>query len=178
MTQRVIVERRFDAPTATETMLSEAEAVADAQQGVALLHSFVARDGERVVSLYDAPDAATVLARYRDAGLVVEHLYAAHNIVDFVPSPSPGHTLTVCQRDVGGIQGLTPDAVRAMAADNDGCNRRLRLTHFGGYLDHGLQRMVCVYFGPDAESVRRSNMESGTPFERIWPGQMIAPTQA
>ena len=34
------------------------------------------------------------------------------------------------------------------------------------------RRMICEYEAPDAETVRRVQLEAGAPFDRIWPAVM------
>jgi len=96
-----------------------------------------------------------------------------HLITHALPEWPAGYSLVVAQRDLSGVEGLTKQAVQHLASDPLGCNKRLRLTHFGGYLSHDLSRMVCVYFAPDMESVRKANRDNGVPWEQLWRGEML-----
>lgn len=62
---------------------------------------------------------------------------------------------------------LTEAEVRALAAE-PGCDDLHRVSLLRSYLSSDGRRVICVYRGPDAESVRRANRGNGLPFERAW----------
>jgi len=45
------------------------------------------------------------------------------------------------------------------------------------YLSADGLRMVCLYEGPDAESVRQVNRQAGLPFERVWATTVHGPNR-
>jgi hypothetical protein len=56
-------------------------------------------------------------------------------------------------------------ALRIAARDDAGCLARHDAQYLYGYLGPDLQRMICFFEAPDAESVRIANRQSGMPFE-------------
>ena len=71
-------------------------------------------------------------------------------------------------------EGITLEMVQHLATDPSGCNRRLRLTHFGAFLALDCRRMCCVYYGPDLEWVRVANREADMPVEALWNAELIS----
>lgn len=53
------------------------------------------------------------------------------------------------------------------------CVELYRVRYLRTYLSADRRRMVCLYEAPDAEAVRQVQRQSGTPFERIWPADMV-----
>ena len=46
------------------------------------------------------------------------------------------------------------------------------------YFSTDRRRMICLFHAPDAEAVRHANRIAGTPFDRVWPAQVLAPEMA
>jgi hypothetical protein len=46
-------------------------------------------------------------------------------------------------------------------------------TWLRSYVSSDGRRMICEFEAPDAEAVRASMRSSGTPFERVWPAQVL-----
>lgn len=165
--KHVVVEQAFDAPVTPEALL-------DGRQGAELpVRAFLSSDGMRAVSLYEAVTVEAAKSLAEGTGGGVSHAFASHLIKHDLPEPPAGFSLVVAQRDMSAIPDLSVAMVEHLATDPLGCNDRLRLTHFGAYLGQDLQRMVCVYYSPDVESVRKSNREAQVPWEHLWRGTLV-----
>lgn len=174
--QRVVVERSFDEPANYEQLEAREKAAAwcGTTRRVRFLRSYFSSDKRHMVCLYEAPDAEAVRTFQHAAEMPVTHVYSVHNVVDALPERPRGYSMVVAQRDLTAMPDLTLEMVQHQATDPLGCSRRLRLEHFGAYLSRDLKRMVCTYYTPDLESVRQANRESGTPWEHLWAGEIIA----
>jgi hypothetical protein len=134
------------------------------------LRSFVSVDGQYAVCLYEAPDAESVRQVQRSARLPFEHVWNATAVVDELGEPPPGYRLAIAQRSFP--EGITLEEVQYRATDPRGCRKRLRLHLFGVFLAADRQRLCCMYYTPDLESIRMSSRESGLPYERLWAGEL------
>jgi len=63
---------------------------------------------------------------------------------------------------------MEPAALDALVAVEKPCLRTRDVTLVHSYLSKDGRRGVCVFEGPDAESVREANREAGVPFVRVW----------
>lgn len=169
----VAVERAFETTQQLGELQAKLRAAAwcfEAQR-VRFRQTFFARDGRRMICIYEASDVESVRTTQRTAGLPVEHAWAATPIVDTAVEPPSGYVLAVVQRALP--EGITIEQVQHLATDPTGCGKRLRLVHFGAFLALDLRRMVCAYYTPDLESVRVANRETGTPIEALWSGELF-----
>jgi hypothetical protein len=169
----VLVERAFESPREFAELRAQEDAATFCfnTHGVKYLQSFFARDRQRLVCLFDAPDAEAVRITQRVVGLPVEHVWPATVCVDRAPAFPAGYSLVVVQRALP--PGITLEFVEEKLKATDGCNNRLRLEHVGSYLSHDCSRMCCIYYSPDLESVRVANRESDVPFERVWSAERM-----
>jgi len=77
--ERVIVERRFDGPQAFESLQAAEDAFAWCleQHRVRFVRSYFSTDRKRMICEYEAPDAESVRATQRTAGLPFERIWTA-----------------------------------------------------------------------------------------------------
>jgi hypothetical protein len=61
----------------------------------------------------------------------------------------------------------------AFANRQQGCLDIYRVTHRRSLLSQDRHRMMCEYEAPDAESVRRVQLEAEGPFDRIWIAEVV-----
>ena len=172
--EHVVVEQTFAAPCSDTPVPSPIE-----DNSLRRMRVFGSRDRLRFVTLYQAPEATDrpgnqAWQSQSAAGTETErHTYPVHMIAHARPELPAGYSVVVVQRDLTGVPGLTVQAVQQLASDPLGCNQRLRLTHIGGYLSQDLSRMVCVYFAPDLEAVRKANRENNVPWEHMWRSEWL-----
>jgi len=164
----VIVERQFEALRTFEDIAAQ-EAAASwclSTHNVRYLRSYFSRDRRHMICFYDAPDAEAVRATQRTAQLPVSFVYSVDTIVERSAELRDRYSIVVAQRDLE--QRFTRDEIVHAASDPMGCHERQRLTHVGAYMSVDRSRMVCIFYGPDAEAVRASDRQAGVPLERAW----------
>jgi hypothetical protein len=59
----------------------------------------------------------------------------------------------------------------AVAKREQQCKEVRSITWKRSVMSRDRQRMICEYDAPDAETVRRVQLEAGAPFDRIWAGE-------
>lgn len=70
---------------------------------------------------------------------------------------------------------MGPDGVEALMEKGAPCFKMHRVRHLRAYLSAEGQRMVCLFEGPDAESVRIANREIQAPVARAWTASVHVP---
>lgn len=77
--ERVIVERVFDEPISYEELQAREEANAWCLEAynVTYLRTYVSADSKRMICLFEAPDAESVRAANRQAGLPFDKVWTA-----------------------------------------------------------------------------------------------------
>lgn len=174
----VIVERSFEEPVE----FSAIQAIEDRgawcldQHHVCFVRTWFSKDRRRMVCLYEAPDAESVRIAQRKAGMPVDRVWAVGG------DPVPGGQ---CRPDAkAGVHvavertfeaPVSVEEVSALIAKGGECLPRHRAAYLGGHLSSDGLRMFCVFFAPDAESVRIANREFGAPFDRAWTATVHEP---
>lgn len=164
-----MIEQTFPAPR------TDGAKPAPGQGAQRLERVFLARNGKHCLSLYQAerPTDNADLGITADRG--ERHAYPVHALVHQLPPKPEGFSLVVAQRNLANVPQLTIEMAKYLLSDPLGCGQRLRLIQIGAYLAQDSQRMVCVYFAPDVESVRKANRESNVPWEHLWKGEVVQP---
>jgi hypothetical protein len=70
---------------------------------------------------------------------------------------------------------MEPAELDALAKSDNPCLRLRHVSLVHSYLSKDGRRGVCVFEGPDAESVREANREAGVPFVHAWPATVHEP---
>jgi Protein of unknown function (DUF4242) len=60
----------------------------------------------------------------------------------------------------------------AVAERERNCREIRSITWKRSVMSKDRRRMICEYEAPDAETVRRVQLEAGAPFDRIWSAEM------
>jgi hypothetical protein len=68
---------------------------------------------------------------------------------------------------------VTYESVTAAFDRQPGCLEAHRVVYLKSYFARDRKRMLCLYEGPDAESVRRVQDKAQAPFVRAWPALAI-----
>lgn len=63
---------------------------------------------------------------------------------------------------------VTPDELRASACSAQACYALYRVRHLRSAISLDGLRVICEYEAPDAESVRRAQLQAKVPFEAVW----------
>ncbi|MBA2777750.1 DUF4242 domain-containing protein [Billgrantia kenyensis] len=134
----------------------------------------MARDGQRLICHFQAPDVESARVGLRQAGADVSTLWGGtvHVAPDLAASDlAQGNVLVERHFAVP----VSFEAIQTLEQAGGDClsHHRVRFlrTHFS--LDQ--RRMHCLYQAPDAESVRLAQHQAGMPVSRIWAFQRISP---
>ena len=73
---------------------------------------------------------------------------------------------------------LSPEQHDEEARQAEPCLEARGVRWIRSYLSTDRRRMICLFHAPDAEAVRHANRIAGTPFDRVWPAQVLAPEMA
>ena len=57
------------------------------------------------------------------------------------------------------------------------CLELHNVTFVQSYISPDRRRMICIYKGPDAESVRLANSTARLPFDRVWTASILSHEQ-
>jgi hypothetical protein len=136
---------------------------------VRFLRSYFSRDRRRMICLYEAPDADSVRLAQEKAGVPFERAWTTR-VVRFENDEPDGDAIVV-ERTLP--QPLNEDAILGSAARGAWCLEQRGCRSVSSYLSGDGRRLVCVFAGPDAESVREAQKQLGMPFEVAWPARVI-----
>lgn len=168
--ERVVVERAFDEAKLFDELQRAEDAVAWCleQHEVKFTRSYLSLDGRSMVCLYDAPDAEAVRETQRRGGLPFTRAWTATELTGtgHAYAAPPGFSTVVVERELPA--GVTLEQIRALVASPDACFHLHRATLLASHVARDARRMVCVYSAPDAESVRRANVQARQPVSRAW----------
>jgi hypothetical protein len=172
----VVVERAFPQPVA----FGDIQAIEDRgascleAHGVRFLRSYFSRDRRRMICLYEAPDAEAVRLAQEKAGVPFETVWTSRVVRH--PGAEPAGDAVVVERTLP--QALDEVALRDAAAGGAWCLDQHGCRIVWSYLSNDGRRVVCVFAGPDAESVRQVQRQTGMPFDTAWPATVHAPAPA
>jgi hypothetical protein len=169
----VLVERSYASPVAFEDVqaIEDRNAWCLEAHSVTFLKSYFARDRQRMVFLYEAPDAETVRRLQEQAGLAFDRVWAAR-VVGHGPS-EPSADAVLVERTLD--PPLDEAAVHEAAARGAWCLEMYACRIVWSYLSLDGRRGICVFGGPDAESVRQAQRQAGMGVDRAWPASVHLP---
>lgn len=166
----VVVERSYEEPVefADVDALEKKVAWCADEHRVKYLYSYFSRDRKHMICLYEAPDAEAVRKTQEAGKLPYDHLWTAKRMPprDW-PERREGYVTVAVQRALD-FQPTEPMITELLDSGAAGCLKTWRTglrESLYGVNDH---RMLCVFYGTDAESVRKANVQGGLPFTRAW----------
>lgn len=194
--EHVVVERAFDRPVSPGGVeaLMEKGAPCFRMHRVHHVRSYLSAEGQRMVCLFQAPDAESVRIANREIGAPVARAWTASV---HAPGPPSTRSESAHAEKAGGARGGAermagpepapqehemeciiverdfdePVDFREIQAIEDRgawCLEMYRVTFVRTYFSADRRRMICVYQAPDAEHVRLAQRRAGMPFERVW----------
>jgi len=173
----VLVERSFPQPVAFEDFRGRGASCLELHRA-RFLRAYFSADRLRMICLFEAPDAESVRVAQEKSGLPFDAAWTAR-VVPHGPDV-PGDEAIVVERKLP----LAVDEAAILEATARGawCVEQRGCRSVCTYLSGDGRRTVCIYVGPDAESVREAQKEIGLPFDVAWPATVFraggVPTQA
>jgi hypothetical protein len=164
----VLVERSFPEPVAFEDFRGRGASCLEAHRA-RFLRAYFSRDRLRMICLFDAPDAESVRIAQEKSGLPFEAAWTARVVRH--GADVPGGEAIVVERSPA--QPVDEAAILEAAARGAWCLEQRRCRSVSTYLSGDGLRVVCVYTGPDAESVRQAQEQIGLPFDLAWPARVF-----
>lgn len=164
----VMVERSFEKPTDPEALNAREAAgkwCLDLHR-VRFVRTHVARDGKRMLCVYEAPDAEAVRISQRTIEMPVDRVWAAHALRDVACTDG-----VIVERILE--PALTAEQVRGLKDQTEWCLDAYRVRWQTSYLALDGGRMVCLFEAPDVESVRMANRKAGLPEGRVYAARSI-----
>jgi hypothetical protein len=172
----VIVERSFPEPVAFEAIqaIEDRGAWCLEAHSVRFLKSYFSRDRRRMICLYEAPDAESVRLAQQKAQLPFESVWTARVVRH--PSAEPDGDAVLVERTLD--EPLDEAAIRGAAERGAWCLEKYGCRIVWSYLSGDGRRATCVFGGPDTESVRQTQKQTGMPYDRAWPATVHQPPPA
>lgn len=168
----VIAERRLEQSHSVE----EARAILTDQRrhlalcGVRSLRHYIASDGRRLVSVFDAADTRAVADAVQPVSLwpATPHPIGSS---DAGSSRTRAYSTVVVERS---LEVPVPfDQLAALEEAGRGCFEMRDVKPIVSYVSKDGRRFLCVYVAPDAESVRRANQYANLPFDNAWAATLV-----
>jgi hypothetical protein len=164
----VLVERSFPEPVAFEDFRGRGASCFELHR-VRFLRAYLSRDRLRMLCLFEGPDAESVRMAQEKSGMPFEAAWTAR-VVAHGPDVPDGEAVVV-ERTLA--QPVDEAAIREATARGAWCLEQRRCRSVSSYLSGDGLRVVCVYTGPDAESVRQAQHQVGMPFDLAWPASLF-----
>jgi hypothetical protein len=167
----VLVERSFPEPVAFGDVQAKEERGSWCLEAhrVRFLKSYFSRDRRRMLCLYEAPDAESVRLAQEKAGVPFDTAWATR-VIRYGGREPDGDAIVV-ERTLP--QPMDETGVRAAAARGAWCLEQRDSRSVASYLSDEGRRLICVFAGPDAESIREAQRQVGIPFDVAWPATVV-----
>jgi hypothetical protein len=173
----VLVERSFAQPVDFDDFRGRGVSCLEAHRA-RFLRAYFSRDRLRMICLFEAPDAESVRVAQEKSGLPFEAAWTARVVPHGADVPD-GEAIVV-ERTLA--RPVDEAAILEAADRGEWCLEQRRCRSVSTYLSGDGLRVVCVYAGPDAESVRQAQKQIGLPFDLAWPARVFhaagAPSEA
>ena len=169
----VIVERSFAEPVAFEDIqaLERRRVSCLDAHGVRSLRSYFSRDRRRMICLYEAPDAESVRYAQEKAGMPFDRAWTSLAVRH--AGAEPDGDAIVVERTLE--SPLNESAIREAASRGAWCLEQHACRIVWSHLSGDGRRGICVFAGPDAESVRQAHKQTCMPFDAAWPATVHEP---
>jgi hypothetical protein len=170
----VVVERRFEQPIEFKEIQEQEDAASwclDAYH-VRFLKTFLSRDRQRMLCLYEAPDAESVRLAEAQAKVPFDCAWTCHLLQGGEQSLHPSaKEYVVVERSFP--EPITKEFVHKTFGGVGGCMQLHRAFYVESFLGHDGHKMVCVFRAPDAEAVRTANSQAGVPYTDVWTASLL-----
>ena len=165
----VFLERTFDPPLTPEALFAMAVDGADCfvMHRVEWLGSLLAADGRRMVCWFRGPDAESVRTALRQVGANTGTLWpgSVHTPPD-APKHDPAAAQVLVTRRFD--EPVSVESIQALEDAGAWCLEAHAVRFLRTFFSRDRLRMICLYQGPDGESVRLAQRQAGMPMESVW----------
>jgi hypothetical protein len=178
--EHVVVERWFEKPIEFDIRSTAAAALpCMSTHGVRYLRAYLAPNRQRLICVFEGPDAESVRIVNRQVGMPFEIVWTAS-----VHLPAPADRSGSDRSGIAGaevvVERVFPqpvhfDEIQGIEDRGAWCLEQNGVRFLQTYFSADRQRMICLYRAPDAEAVRRTNDQVGLPFERVWSATVVEP---
>lgn len=172
----VFVERHWESPLTDADM----ERMFESSAGCLDIHrvswngSLLSADGRELLCHFSAPDAESVRIAMHQAGSPRGHVWAGtvHDAHGFTDDELARANVLVSRRFEAPVAFAEIQAFEDAGA---GCLEAHHVRFVRTFFSTDRRRMICLYHGPDAESVRIAEREAKMPVERVWAFRQFRP---
>ena len=136
--------------------------------------SMLALGGGRMLCHFQCPDSESVRTALRQSDSQMGPVWpgAVHEARD-LPGVDPGYSNVVVTRSFD--EPVEMADIQAIENAGNWCLEAHSVQFVRSFFSADRKRMDCLYRAPDAESVRRAQLEAGMPVERIWAFEALLP---
>ena len=163
-----LVERSFPEPVAFEGFRGRGASCFELHR-VRFLRAYFSRDRLRMICLFEAPDAESVRIAQEKSGMPFDAAWTARVVRH--GEDVPGGEAIVVERTLA--QPVDEASILEATAREAWCLEQRGCRSVSTYLSGDGLRAVCIYAGPDAESVRQAQKQAGMPFDVAWPARVF-----
>ena len=172
----VFLEREFDPGISAADVGDMARDSSHCFQlhGVQWNASVLALGGRRMLCHFSSPDAESVRIAIRQSGVVEGKVWSGSvHEAPGLPGAAPGYSNVLVTRSW--TQPLDLADIQAIEDAGAWCLEAHDVQFVRTFFATNRMRMACLYRAPDAESVRRAQLQAGMPVERVWAFQVFTP---
>lgn len=160
----LVLERQFDEALTRQSVIGMAQEGAWCMElyRVDWLGSLLSADGHTMVCRFRARDAEAIRQALATLHTDMRVLWegTTHEVDD------PGEANVVVERSFSGPVAL--DELQAKEDASQWCLDSYKVSFVRTHFAIDRKRMLCLYRGPDAESVKAAQLQAQMPLDRVW----------
>ncbi len=167
----LFLERRFDSPLTVEDVHAKALKAGSCAglYRVSWVQSLLQLNGRQMFCHFNGPDTESLRMVLRQSGSEMGTIWTG----SIHESPAVVAPNVVVARRFD--QPVTLEAIQAIEDAGSWCLDAHQVSFVRTYFSLDRRRMICLYRGPDAESVRAAQQQAAMPFDAIWSYRTILP---
>jgi len=172
----IFLEREFDPGITAADVWSMTRESGHCFQlhGVDWLGSLLAVGGRRMLCQFRGPDAESVRIALRQAESPMGRIWpGTEHVAENLGGADPGYSNVVVTRSWK--QPVELADIQAIEDAGAWCLETHDVQFVRTFFAADRKRMACLYRAPDAESVRRAQIQAGMPLERVWAFETLVP---
>jgi len=165
----MILERQFDKAVSAADVME----MASESGGCFSLYrvhwnqSFLAADGQRLICWFTAPDAESARNALRQAG-VGQYVLWPGTVHDSPDTTAPGWQQANVLVERAWTAPVSIEEIQAIEDAGASCLEARQVRFARTFFSSDRKKMICLYYAPDAESVRQAQRQAGMPVDAVW----------